>query len=695
MDEEALLSSSPNDHDEEAKIIAEDDLQMENDLIGIADEDEDSENNQSNNSNSEQLIDDDFHQTSTLQHSADELIDVSQDGDMFVNNTNNTISSPLAAGETVHSKDNKTQDSDVETAESQNGEAGTDEMEMKTTSMQITTSNIQQQNIEQIITVPTLPVISQKSDSDKVTTLRHIFSDACYFLIKSSNEENVSLAKAKGIWSTPPANEARLNRAFKEHRNVILIYSVAESKAFQGFARMSCEARHDSQQINWVLPPGMSNRAFSGVIRIDWVTRQSLPFNKTSHLYNSWNDNKPVKIGRDGQEIEPRCAESLCRLFPSDPNIDILTIALKAKRNKKTGSKSKSRTPPQSKPLTTTTVTIANDLSIPSSSMSPIPTNSTTVTSPNTSQKLSSSRRKSLTRSKSPSPPSSSLTRKTSSTLIGNSSRASNNNNHHLSTRHSGGGVTTTYPHNNNNNSNYRRSDYIKTDFRSHSSSNNNYPQRPQNLATSGVRRRPSSRSRERTKEDVQRKRRYRSSSSRSPDPTNRKHVQRSPYSHSVQDQVSSSHGNANKTISKIFINGTYEDYMKHFNVLTAHPQYAGMSPAMFPPSAYPLAYDPLGYVSQTGLNHLLYDHRGPTLPLTHPSQMNPFINQAAASQATAQYFQQQQQSRPNYEQEIADFLRQTSHYRSKDGNSSTSNHKRHRSSREKRPRKSRSPRRR
>ena len=54
---------------------------------------------------------------------------------------------------------------------------------------------------------------------------------------------------------------------------MILIFSVAESKAFQGFARMSGQARHDSQPINWVLPPGMSNRAFSGVIPIDWISR--------------------------------------------------------------------------------------------------------------------------------------------------------------------------------------------------------------------------------------------------------------------------------------------------------------------------------------------------------------------------------------------------------------------------------------
>ncbi|CAF1063196.1 unnamed protein product [Rotaria sordida] len=172
------------------------------------------------------------------------------------------------------------------------------------------------------------------NDEKETNALQNIFNDTVYFLIKSGNEENVSLAKAKGVWSTPPANENKLNRAFRQRRNVILIFSVAESKAFQGFARMSCEARHDSQPINWVLPPGMSNRAFSGVIYIDWVSRRSLPFNQTLHLFNSWNENKPVKIGRDGQEIEPRCAEALCRLFPSDPTIDIISISRKADKHK-------------------------------------------------------------------------------------------------------------------------------------------------------------------------------------------------------------------------------------------------------------------------------------------------------------------------------------------------------------------------
>jgi hypothetical protein len=46
------------------------------------------------------------------------------------------------------------------------------------------------------------------------------------------------------------------------------------------------------------------------------------------------------------KEIEPRCAEALCRLFPSDPSIDIMSIARKAQNNRKhPSSRSQSRSP--------------------------------------------------------------------------------------------------------------------------------------------------------------------------------------------------------------------------------------------------------------------------------------------------------------------------------------------------------------
>ena len=54
--------------------------------------------------------------------------------------------------------------------------------------------------------------------TDQSSRLRYIFRDARYFLIKSNNHENVALAKAKGVWSTPPQNEARINQAVRVSR---------------------------------------------------------------------------------------------------------------------------------------------------------------------------------------------------------------------------------------------------------------------------------------------------------------------------------------------------------------------------------------------------------------------------------------------------------------------------------------------
>ncbi|XP_012274241.1 YTH domain-containing protein 1 isoform X2 [Orussus abietinus] len=166
---------------------------------------------------------------------------------------------------------------------------------------------------------------------DYATKLNYLFRDARFFIIKSNNAENVTLSKAKGVWSTLPQNEANLNQAFRESRNVLLIFSVKESGKFAGFARLSTESRRDGPSISWVLPPGLSAKALGGVFKVDWICRKELPFAATLHLYNPWNDGKQVKIGRDGQEIEPRVAEELCRLFPEDEGIEMTPILRKSK----------------------------------------------------------------------------------------------------------------------------------------------------------------------------------------------------------------------------------------------------------------------------------------------------------------------------------------------------------------------------
>ncbi|XP_009985234.1 PREDICTED: YTH domain-containing protein 1-like [Tauraco erythrolophus] len=142
---------------------------------------------------------------------------------------------------------------------------------------------------------------ASESYADQTSKLKYILQDARFFLIKSNNHENVSLAKAKGVWSTLPVNEKKLNAAFRSARSVILIFSVRESGKFQGFARLSSESHHGGSPIHWVLPAGMNAKMLGGVFKIDWICRRELPFTKSAHLTNPWNEHKPVKIGRDGQ----------------------------------------------------------------------------------------------------------------------------------------------------------------------------------------------------------------------------------------------------------------------------------------------------------------------------------------------------------------------------------------------------------
>lgn len=168
---------------------------------------------------------------------------------------------------------------------------------------------------------------------DYRTKLNYFFRETRFFVIKSNNAENIGLSKNKGVWSTLPQNEANLNQAFRESRNVILIFSVKESGKFAGFARMIGESRRDVPAVSWVLPPGLSAKVLGGVIQVDWVCKKELPFTSTSHLYNPWNEGKPVKIGRDGQEIESKVGAELCRLFPEDTGIDLTPILKKSKEN--------------------------------------------------------------------------------------------------------------------------------------------------------------------------------------------------------------------------------------------------------------------------------------------------------------------------------------------------------------------------
>ncbi|KII73054.1 YTH domain-containing protein 1 [Thelohanellus kitauei] len=157
--------------------------------------------------------------------------------------------------------------------------------------------------------------VTKSTVKSKDSVLTKLFYNSRFFVIKSNNFENVHLAKQLNVWATPPANERRLHQAFDNYPNVFLIFSVRESGVFQGFARIRQKADHSHPSVNWSLPPSIDPSVFSGIIRIDWLTKQSLPFSQCNDIRNPYNDNK--------EEIEPRAGEFLCRMFALDSSIDI------------------------------------------------------------------------------------------------------------------------------------------------------------------------------------------------------------------------------------------------------------------------------------------------------------------------------------------------------------------------------------
>ncbi|KAG8593452.1 hypothetical protein GDO81_000839 [Engystomops pustulosus] len=120
----------------------------------------------------------------------------------------------------------------------------------------------------------------------------------------------------------------------------------------KGFARLSSESHHGGSPIHWVLPAGMNAKMLGGVFKIDWICRRELPFTKSAHLTNPWNEHKQVKIGRDGQEIEPDCGTQLCLLFPTDESIDLYQVIHKMRHKRRMHSQPRSRGRPSRREAT-------------------------------------------------------------------------------------------------------------------------------------------------------------------------------------------------------------------------------------------------------------------------------------------------------------------------------------------------------
>ncbi|TFA97616.1 Zinc finger CCCH domain-containing protein 45 [Trichoderma ghanense] len=133
-----------------------------------------------------------------------------------------------------------------------------------------------------------------------------------YFLVKSFNVSNVEMSQRDGLWITKAKNGSLFASAFKQHKNVYLIFSINKSKAFQGYARMTSAPDGNIPPAKW-----MDNITWeaSDPFRIEWLSTRRTEFWKLGDLKNPLNDGKPVFVGRDGQEYPEACGHKMVRVL--------------------------------------------------------------------------------------------------------------------------------------------------------------------------------------------------------------------------------------------------------------------------------------------------------------------------------------------------------------------------------------------
>ncbi|KAH8668138.1 YT521-B-like domain-containing protein [Tricladium varicosporioides] len=138
--------------------------------------------------------------------------------------------------------------------------------------------------------------------------------DTRYFIVKSFNEDDVLKSIEDSIWTAQVQNGSIFKGAFETCKNVILVFSINKSHAFQGYARMeslpgSVEVPTWKKSINW---------ESTGAFKVKWLVICVTKFGHIGHLKNSLNDNQAVFIGKDGQEIEENCGAKLIELIDEE-----------------------------------------------------------------------------------------------------------------------------------------------------------------------------------------------------------------------------------------------------------------------------------------------------------------------------------------------------------------------------------------
>ncbi|KAF7558477.1 hypothetical protein G7046_g5684 [Stylonectria norvegica] len=133
-----------------------------------------------------------------------------------------------------------------------------------------------------------------------------------FFLVKSNTELNVFQCHRDGIWVTQKHNARMLAEAFRGSRNVILFFSVNQSSAFQGYAKMTTPPDDMIPRPAWAQLVSFDT---SSPFRVDWISKETIHSRYVSHIRNPDKNWKSVSFGRDGMEYPEECGRAMIEAF--------------------------------------------------------------------------------------------------------------------------------------------------------------------------------------------------------------------------------------------------------------------------------------------------------------------------------------------------------------------------------------------
>ena len=142
-----------------------------------------------------------------------------------------------------------------------------------------------------------------------------------FFIIKSSNKENVEKSKKHSVWATTVPNTKKLNDAFnKGEGNVILIFSASGTQSYQGYGIMTSNSSSEAASGLWQI----ENIKLGGDFSVTWLCFCELSFAKVKHLQNPKKNGDPVNKSRDCTELSQNIGYELCNLCYEQEKADLI-----------------------------------------------------------------------------------------------------------------------------------------------------------------------------------------------------------------------------------------------------------------------------------------------------------------------------------------------------------------------------------